>query len=106
MQFHLRAYSGDDDAIYARATSEFQQVSTREYFVRLNSKIRRIMGKCVDFEVRSSSITVAQGKTFVTLQVRTKCANGPLDEVFTWLIENERAALARYTAQSQLFVLE
>jgi hypothetical protein len=100
VQLHQRLNEGQDDVIYASAAPDFRKVSSRDDLVRMTSILRRKMGVCGEFHKRRIGQETNFKGTFVTTEVQTTCAKGRLNEAFTWLIQDNRALLLRYAADS------
>ena len=99
-QLHQRLNEGQDDVIYASAAPDYRKASSRDDLVRVASILRRKMGACGEFHRRRIGFETNFNGTFVTTEVQTTCAKGPLSEAFTWLIKDNRALLLRYAADS------
>ena len=99
-QFVRRVEQGKDDEIYASAAPEFLKSTTREDLVRTSSLLRQKMGACSNFERRKITFETTLHGPVVTTIVHATCDNGPLAESFTWLIENDRALLLNFGADS------
>ena len=58
------------------------------------------MGACGEFHRRRIGFQTNVKGTFVTTEVQTTCAKGPLSERFAWLIKDNQALLQWYAADS------
>lgn len=105
-QFHQRLAAGQDDTVYDAADPIYKQSVSREINHGLLWRIRRKMGSCQGSENTRYFVNAGTSGTFVTLQYRTKCANGELDEEFVWHVEEEGAALVSYRANSPLLLAD
>lgn len=100
--FHSQMSSGDYGSIYDSATSVFKSAGTREQFEAFLKGVKLKMGACADATQKQWRINATTAGTFVQLSYVRKCANGDLNELFTWKMENGKTVLNGYNANIPL----
>lgn len=101
--FHRQLATGQDDVIYETADPKFRASVSEEAAHAFLARIRQKMGACQDSKNIGYLVNKSTNGTFVTLQYRTKCTHGDLDERFVWRIERDQSLLVSYRANSPIF---
>ena len=99
-QFHEQMAAAQDDGIYDAADSRYKQAVTKEVSHGFLSRVRRKMGAITSTTRTGFRVNVTTSGNFVTLQYKTQCANGEMDETFVWNVENAQAQLVKYNVNS------
>jgi uncharacterized lipoprotein YajG len=105
-QFHEQFGSAQDDAIYDAADSQYQHAISKEVSRGFLARVRRKMGAIKSTSQTSYYVNMTTGGIFITLQYKTQCANGKMDESFVWHMENDQARLVRYNVNSPLLLAD
>jgi hypothetical protein len=100
--FHQRMSAGDYDVIYDSSTNTFRGTGSREQFQEFLKRVTQKMGQCTDATQKQWRMNTTTNGTFVQLSYVRKCANGDLHELFAWKMENGKALLNGYNANSPI----
>lgn len=104
--FHLQAAKGNYAGIYDASSATFKAAASRDMLTGMMQRINRKLGPCAAPERQGFNVNYNTGGTFVVLNYTRKCANGPLEENFTWRVENGKAVLYGYHANSPLLATD
>jgi len=105
-QFHQQMSAGEYDAIYDSATNSFRAAGSRNEMQEFLKRVNRKMGACTDARQKHWNINATTSGRFIQLGYIRKCANGDLQELFVWKMENGRPALQGYNVTSPLLLAD
>jgi hypothetical protein len=104
--FHERFDAGQDDEIYDAADAEYKQALTKDANHSFLSRLRRTFGNRKQSEETRWFVNSTTQGTFVSLEYRSKCANGEMIERFVWRVKEDHATLAGFHVESPLLQSE
>jgi hypothetical protein len=102
--FYLQMAKGNYGGIYDATGDPFKGVTSRDEMIALLQLVNSRMGACGDAERLGFKVNYLANGTFVAMQYKRKCANGPLQENFNWRVENGKGVMYAYRANSPLLV--
>lgn len=105
-EFHLQMAKGNYGGIYDATGAPFKATTSRELLIGMLQRINRKLGPCGDPNRQGFNVNYNTGGTFVMMSYTRKCANGPLEESFTWRIEGDKAVLYGYHANSPVLATD
>jgi hypothetical protein len=103
-QFHHLLNNGEVDAIYDITTDRYQSKTARDRHNRYLRQVLETVGECNAWTAGKSAMITSTSGTFVSSTYQTKCAKGPLAEVFVIQVDGETGKIDRYNAQIPLQV--
>jgi hypothetical protein len=102
--FYLQMAKGNYGGIYDATGDPFKAVTSRNEMIALLQMVSSKMGVCGDAERLGFKVNYLTSGTFVAMQYKRKCANGPVQENFNWRVEDGKAVMYAYRANSPLLV--
>jgi len=99
-EFHLQFAKGNYGGIYDASGSEFKSSSSRDQIITFLQMVNSKLGACGEPESQSSNVNYLTSGTFATMIYKRKCANGLLEENFSWRLEDGKAVLRGYHVNS------
>jgi hypothetical protein len=106
VRFHELVDRSEFGAIYDSSSPGLQQGITRDQWVGFMSRTRRKLGVCTGSSTTWQSFQITNNGAFVTAAGVRNCANGKLDEQFTWKFVDGDAKLFKYGAGSPLLLTD
>jgi hypothetical protein len=104
--FRRLVASGEYDSIYDGADPAYKEKVGQALSRRLFSSIAEKMGPCSSSKITRSIVNFGRPWSMVVLRFDTTCANGILDETFSWKVIDQTAYLVGYEANSPVLVLD
>jgi hypothetical protein len=105
-EFHLQMARGNYGGIYDATGAPFKAATSRDLLIGMLQRVNRKLGACGSAERQGFNVNYNTGGSFVTMAYTRKCANGPLEESFTWRIESGKAVLYGYHANSPVLATD
>ena len=105
-EFHLQMAKGNYGGIYDATGAPFKATTSRDLLIGMLQRINRKLGACGAASRQGFNVNYNTGGTFAMISYTRKCANGPLEENFTWRIEGGKAVLYGYHANSPVLATD
>jgi len=103
-QFRRQLAAEQDDVIYDAADATWRAAIDRETSHKFFARLRRKLGSYGQSQNTGFNVNFSTTGTFVALRFKTRCANGELDENFTWRVSGGHAFLTGYNVVSPLLL--
>jgi hypothetical protein len=105
-EFHMQFAKGNYGGMYDATGSLFKSNTSRDQLIGMLQRINRKLGTCGDPKRQGFNVNYNTNGIFVSLMYSRKCANGPLGEYFNWRIEEGKAVLYGYRADSPVLATD
>jgi len=104
VKFHEMLDGEQFDAIYESAAQDLKNVTTKEKFVALLQAVHKKLGNTRASDVKGWNVNYNTSGSFATLTYQTFYTDGEANEQFTFRLLDDKALLAGYHVESDVFV--